>query len=628
MNKTVRFHNFRRIALNDTVENLLLEDGVNLLVGPPNTGKTKWLQMIDFLLGDTDVPEKEFGPELAAKYKEIAVELAIGGQTHELKRNWFRPGQRGKLTIDGNLVDAEEFSAFTFEELGWPLLRYPQGNPYNQRQWKTLGWRSLFRHMYRQQEYWGDLVDKQFPAEQHACILFFLGLAERLFSPQSSVMISKDKERALLEEQKTRFLQVLTDISAELLDEELVEITWDSLKKAIAEQNTFMHRVGQERESLLARLKARVADGAAMEELEREWAFKNEEMEQLFQEQAKIQSKLEETIRFHEILRAELGRLKRAIAAGDVLGTFHVSRCPSCNQSVENRPVPAHFCPVCTQPLPEDQTKALELLEAESYHSEGNLEETTALIERLSNSLQILKRRHTTAREASNNIDQKLKLYREQINAFASPELSAIDMELGRIQERIRQLERIGNTLQRRDEISKQIDNLDKEITVLEAAVKLARAGLDFEQAADDLSSGMNTYLNELTKRQPGIWQQEEVKVRLSENFFDVFVGSVSAKQKLGGSNKLRLWMAYHYALLGLTLSSRRRYPGLVIIDFPARLEDGSTVADKEDFIIEPFVELIKSSNVPMQVIAAGSAFDHEGTNRIKLSHVWGRHSV
>ena len=156
------------------------------------------------------------------------------------------------------------------------------------------------------------------------------------------------------------------------------------------------------------------------------------------------------------------------------------------------------------------------------------------------------------------NIDQKLRLYREQINAFASPELSAMDMELGHVQERIQQLERIGNTLQRRDEISKQIDNLDMEITVLEAAVKMARAGLDFEQAADDLSSGMNTYLNELTRREPGIWQQEEVKGRLSESFFDIFVGSVSAKQKLGGSNKIRLWMAYHYALLGITLSSRR----------------------------------------------------------------------
>jgi hypothetical protein len=177
--------------------------------------------------------------------------------------------------------------------------------------------------------------------------------------------------------------------------------------------------------------------------------------------------------------------------------------------------------------------------------------------------------------------------------------------------------------LNRRDEISKQIDVLDREIKVLEAVVSSSRVGLNFEQAADDLSSGMNTYLNELSKQQAGIWQQEQVRARINENFFELFVGSVSAKQKLGGSNKLRLWMAYHYALLRLTLNQNRRYPGLVIIDFPPRLEDGSPVADKENFVIEPFIDLIKSSESPMQLIAAGSAFDKTGTNLIHLSRVW-----
>ena len=41
----------RRLSTGN-VESLTLEPGVNLLVGPPNTGKTKWLQTLDFLLGD------------------------------------------------------------------------------------------------------------------------------------------------------------------------------------------------------------------------------------------------------------------------------------------------------------------------------------------------------------------------------------------------------------------------------------------------------------------------------------------------------------------------------------------------------------------------------------------------
>ena len=42
----------RRLSGGD-VESLTFEPGVNLLVGRPNTGKTKWLQTLDFLLGDT-----------------------------------------------------------------------------------------------------------------------------------------------------------------------------------------------------------------------------------------------------------------------------------------------------------------------------------------------------------------------------------------------------------------------------------------------------------------------------------------------------------------------------------------------------------------------------------------------
>jgi hypothetical protein len=41
----------RRFATGN-VEELSFEPGVNVLVGRPNTGKTKWLQTLDFLLGD------------------------------------------------------------------------------------------------------------------------------------------------------------------------------------------------------------------------------------------------------------------------------------------------------------------------------------------------------------------------------------------------------------------------------------------------------------------------------------------------------------------------------------------------------------------------------------------------
>jgi hypothetical protein len=77
----------------------------------------------------------------------------------------------------------------------------------------------------------------------------------------------------------------------------------------------------------------------------------------------------------------------------------------------------------------------------------------------------------------------------------------------------------------------------------------------------------------------------------------------------------------YHYALLSLTPKPSCHYPGISILDFPPEL-DGVSVSDTENFVLEPFVNLL--SQQPGQVIAAGSAFAGlEGGNRIELSRVW-----
>ena len=61
---------------NGPEDRLILTPGVNVLVGPPNAGKTKWLQMLDYLLGNDDNPVDAFGDDLATKYYSVAARLA------------------------------------------------------------------------------------------------------------------------------------------------------------------------------------------------------------------------------------------------------------------------------------------------------------------------------------------------------------------------------------------------------------------------------------------------------------------------------------------------------------------------------------------------------------------------
>jgi hypothetical protein len=56
-----------------------------------------------------------------------------------------------------------------------------------------------------------------------------------------------------------------------------------------------------------------------------------------------------------------------------------------------------------------------------------------------------------------------------------------------------------------------------------------------------------------------------------------------------------------------------------VIIDFPANLEDKDAIADKENFVLQPFIELLAQEQMRgCQLIAAGRSF--QGLENV-LSH-------
>ena len=69
-------------------------------------------------------------------------------------------------------------------------------------------------------------------------------------------------------------------------------------------------------------------------------------------------------------------------------------------------------------------------------------------------------------------------------------------------------------------------------------------------------------------------------------------------------------------------------YPGLSILEFPASFSDGSTkvkVQDLENFILEPFINLVNAEDMQdTQIIAVGRAFENlEKVHRVELRKVW-----
>ena len=98
-------------------------------------------------------------------------------------------------------------------------------------------------------------------------------------------------------------------------------------------------------------------------------------------------------------------------------------------------------------------------------------------------------------------------------------------------------------------------------------------------------------YLHAIDRLKPGIWPHNDVSLDISANSFRFKVGSKKWQAALGGTDSLYFLMAYHYGLLTLSAQAQCHYPGLAILDMPAEFA-GELIEDKENFIVQPFIEL------------------------------------
>jgi hypothetical protein len=632
--KTIFVKRLTRSPQTDLSDDLLLSPGVNVIVGRGNTGKTKWLQMLDYLMGDKSNPEDAFG-ELAEKYDAILALISIDGTEFEIERRWKQPGVKGKVFVDGDPIDSEDFQRFLLEKLNIPLVHFPKGNPYEERTWPELSWRIMLRQMYRQQRFWGDIADKQPESEQHACIMQFLGIAQYLFSEKSGELVQKRKQIWKLQGAREQYLSMLDEISREITDEKEIRValTADSLDIAIARIQDEISAIQIRRDESLAKVRAQVGNQtdesdngkSSLDRLGEDWTRLQAEKDECTNWLSKTDNRLSELQEYKSSLGSEMFRLERAKIAGSVFDGLKVTHCPVCDQAVDqNRKIDGH-CFLCGQ----DWTPSIESdnnrLDLEITRLQEDQQEANELIKQLGGEMNERRKSLQRIEEEIELTDNRLSPIRKAVASILPPDLTIYDMEIGRLQEKARQLERIKATLSHYKALSDDIDRLKKEEEELKLIVDLESQKIHFELSAETLTEGMNTYLNKLVAAGNKLWSLPGVFANLKEKSFKFTVGGENWSTKLGGTLALYFLLSYHYGLLRLTTELESNYPGFMILDFPPTMEDGSTIRDKENFIIEPFVGLMKMPGMEAtQAIITGAAFeDLQGVNRIELTKVW-----
>lgn len=634
---TARFRllELRRSPHQGPEDTLEFSTGVNAIVGPPNTGKTKWLRMLDYVLGDDNKAEDVF-EDLAEKYESIALRCSFTGADEVMiERRWKEPGLKTKALVNGESMSLQDLRILIVSRLGIPVLHFPQGNPYAQRAWPELGWRSLYRHMYRRQNMWADLADQQPEVEQHAAIVQFLGLANELFSPEYAEQVAMEKRIQELTYAQGQYMTLLGELSRDVLafKPESGAVTAQDCDAALEQLAAEKAENAQKRETILQeaiakatpKRGARAADPAvtAGADLVKLRARREAVAGSLIKAETRRSTLHQQAA----ALREEVERIRRAAKAGELLGELKVTHCPACDRALESD-VDVHLCYLCRRPVeqhPDDSSGVKSRFELEEAQLGGEIEETEDLLGANEAEIKTLTDGLQDIDEEIRTLETSLAPLRSAVAAALPPEVTLIDTSAGRIEARVQQLNRIKSALVGRAAFDEEIRKCQAEVERLEQVVQRQRSSIDLDDAGELLQQGMNEYLERLRALNSKSWTQDGVAVRLGERSLSFKVGGRIWKRKLGGTLTLYFLMAYHYALMKLTPLPTCHYPGFCALDFPAKLEDGSQVGEKENFVVQPFIELLSTPElVATQVVVAGSSFENlPGVHRIPLTTVW-----
>jgi hypothetical protein len=593
-----------------------------------------WLRTISFLLGDTDSPEGALGAGLADKFDSARITFTIDGSEEVvLERRWKEPGAKHKIYVNGDGMPSSAFSEWIEAKLGIPILRFPRGNPYSGATWPELSWRMLFRHIYREERFWSDLADKQPEREQHACLLQFLGAAKLLYPAELGEEIRLRQDLLRLRARKEQFEDVLQEASRGLLADPAISNapTLDSIAAGVDRLRSEILRLRQRREEILADAispePGKLGSGfvGALQLGEQQVALVAER-EQLSESARGIERRMQELSTYRASVAAELTRIKRVEVAEELFKPLSVTCCPNCDQKVNPSAATPGTCFVCHQGLPNEMLNdgpgVRRRLAFEQEQLEAEEGELTDLVAKLRDERREVDTRLRSLDAAIAEVNVRLRPARAAIAAVAPVGLEATDTQVGQLEERVAQLLRLQATLEQRDRLGEEIDRLAATAQLTGAHVEEKSAGVPFEQMSQAITDGINEYLNRLNEGDARRWEHKPVRFRINERSFKLLVGD-APWSTVGATSAGLVLLGYHHALLKLSGHGDYNYPGLALIDFPMTLADGTSIANKENYLIEPLVSLA-SANAVAQTVICGRAFKGlKGVNRIQLDQVW-----
>jgi hypothetical protein len=314
----------------------------------------------------------------------------------------------------------------------------------------------MLRHIYRRQQLWGNLADLQPEGEQHACLLHFLGLAERIFTPEYGELVQLKIQADRLKARRDQFGFTLDELARDVLSEPDLKVsaTFNTVRHAEERIVSRLAELSAERQDAIRAARDKTVSLSSrnrIENLSDQRANLIVGQEEANRKSKTINERLSDMRRYQVELKDELERLHRAEDAGSVLADLKITHCPACDQSVSLPDVQDDQCHLCNQTLPNEplmEGLGATRLRFERDRLSGEINEADALVELLTRDFQRVAAGLKDAEERLRMVENELAPARIAISALAQEDVSAIDREMGELNERQRQVTRLKHALE------------------------------------------------------------------------------------------------------------------------------------------------------------------------------------
>jgi hypothetical protein len=552
--------------------------GLSVLSGVRNSSKTTTLKAIDYCLGNRDSPTEALKAAVADEYVEVSIELTLNGTPTEIRRS-LQHGRQNKVVLNGDEFPVGEFSDRILHKLGWPTLSIPKGiQATTATELTPLTFRSLLRHIYRNEDSWTQFADKEQEFLRRAVISYLLGFAPTRYSNHDFELAAAQRRLATAQAAE-REVHDSTDRSVAAVCENLQLPTPRSEQQVNSirtDLRTELDAVVRQRSQLTREVEQLVAGrqegdaGAVNHGYDATLSRQYEQATQRLTSTAETVAGLEQVLtaykQSHNTVRAEIARMERLLASVDVFDSLPVRLCPACEQKIDiHRDHPEGTCYVCTQPVTEDQRRRRGELEKRSLIAEAD--DLQEVIARTSHDLDHARVDHQHAQSTHQDIARQLNVERAARLAPFMARLEEMAAQTATLEQKLMALPAIEQMLARKTTATQTSqaaqDRLNRLKQQLDETPTTGRNPID---RCALFADRMNEFLN---RHRDDVWVAGNVAISVDDLTF--YVGTRPWNQVLGAEARVLFFLAYSRALLLLAqdLGDDGPYPGLLMLDNP-----------------------------------------------------------